>query len=253
MFLEKSTYKIHAIPVLKDNIVWVWIIGNEAVVIDPSICEPVKTWLQHRNLKLIAILQTHHHEDHIGGSQELLKEWPTAEVFACKRDLQRIPFQTYSIDNEDRFSLMGQEIKVLGIAAHTNSHIAYYLPKAKESDQNPSVFCGDTLFAAGCGRIFEGTAEDMFKALQKLNKLPGETEVFCAHEYTESNLRWANSLYPEDFKIKARLDAVIKLREKGQLSLPTTISEERETNLFLKAKTIKELASLRLHKDNWKY
>ena len=146
---------------------------------------------------------------------------------------------------------MKNKLTVIEVAGHTKNHIAYYLPKEETGQQKPALFCGDTLFGGGCGRLFEGSPEDMYKSLKKFSQLPSETRVYCAHEYTEENLRWASSLYPNDTQIKKRLLDVCKLRQKGQLTLPTTISEENSTNLFLRAKTIQELARLRMHKDAW--
>ena len=249
---EQNKFIIHPLPVLQDNIVWVWVVGKEAVVVDPSISSPVLTWLKSKGLNLIAILQTHHHDDHIGGTQDLLKHWPSAAVVASKDDLDRIPFQTISVINEKELFLMGYTIKVLDIPGHTRSHIAFYLSDKGKKRKKPALFCGDTLFGGGCGRLFEGTPKEMFTSLNRINSLPPETLIYCAHEYTESNLRWANQLYPEDDPIKRRLEEVITKREKGVTSLPSSLSEERQTNLFLQVKNIKEFSVLREHKDRWK-
>lgn len=248
---DQNNFIINPLPVLKDNIIWIWIIGKQAVVIDPSISKPVIAWLKAKNLNLKAILQTHHHEDHIGGTKALLNEWPSAEVIASKNDLTRIPFQTISVTDGTIFSLMGCLIEVLDIPGHTNAHIAFYLREEGEKVKKPVLFCGDTLFGGGCGRIFEGSMEDMYKSLNRIKSLPSGTNIFCAHEYTESNLRWAYSLYPGDILIKARLQEVIKKREKGLQSLPISLAEEKMTNLFLRAESIKEFSFLRKHKDNW--
>ncbi len=252
MYYKKNSYSIHGIPVLKDNIIWVWVRGSQAIAIDPSIAGPVEAWLKRRNLKLIGILQTHHHDDHIGGTKSLLNEWPNSVVVASKADLNRIPFQTISVTSEDELSLMGCQIKVLDVAGHTKCHLAYYIPSKNESSCKPTLFCGDTLFGAGCGRIFEGTPEEMYRALQRINKLPEDTQIYCAHEYTEDNLRWANSIFPKDLSIKERLEKVKKIRRNGHLTLPTNIAEERKSNLFIRAKTIEEFKRLRLNKDSWK-
>ncbi len=247
----KNSYSIHGIPVLTDNIIWIWVRGNNAVVVDPSISEPVELWLNTRGVKLLGVLQTHHHDDHIGGTEELLNKWPGINVVASKADKSRIPFQTISVVDKDEFSLMGCSINVLDVAGHTRAHIAYYIPPLRGVSSEPSLFCGDTLFGGGCGRLFEGTAEEMHKALSLLNKLPDNTKVYCAHEYTEANLRWAISIQPQDLLIRQRLNNVRRAREEGLLSLPSTIGEERRTNLFMRAKTIEEFSRLRIHKDNW--
>ena len=250
MLEKKSEFIVHPITVLQDNIVWVWVHNASAVVVDPSISIPVKQWLLDKNLSLIAIFQTHHHEDHIGGTQELIKRWPNAKVVASKKELQRIPFQTFSVDDNDIFHLMESEIKVIEVNGHTNNHIAFYVSQ-KDTKYN-ILFPGDTLFGAGCGRLLEGTASQMFESLQKLNSLPGNTKVYSAHEYTQNNLEWALSLKPNDISIIERLKLVQTKRVNGYPSLPSTISEERKTNLFLRAKNSKELKMLRSHKDNWK-
>ncbi len=251
MSMKKGNHKIHPIPVLQDNIIWVWIFQKEAVVVDPAEAIQVKTFLKANKLNLKAVLQTHHHADHIGGTPELLKEWPDAEVVASKKDINRIPFQTISVEEGDELFLMGKKIDIIELIGHTKTHISYYISSSNHNKDMPAVFCGDTLFAAGCGRLFEGTPEDMYKSLKRLNSLPEETKVYCAHEYTEANLAWANSILPEDIVIKERLEKVIKLRKNNLTTLPTSIKEERLSNLFIRANSIKELAELRKHKDEW--
>jgi len=171
---------------------------------------------------------------------------------ASSADRYRIPLQTISVAGGDELNLMGCTIKVLDVPGHTNAHIAYYLAPKETNNNEASIFCGDTLFGGGCGRLFEGTAEEMYKALSLLKALPDHTKVYCAHEYTQSNLQWALSIYPKDLLIERRLSRVIELRRKGLLSIPTTILEEKETNLFMRARNVEEFCVLRLHKDNWK-
>ena len=250
MLEEKREFNILPITVLQDNIVWVWIHNCNAVVIDPSISKPIKECLLRKNLSLKAILQTHHHEDHIGGTKELIKEWPDAKVIASKKELKRIPFQTFPVDNNDIFYLLDSQIKVIEVHGHTNNHLAFYISKDKAKYN--ILFPGDTLFGAGCGRLLEGTPSQMFKSLKRLNALPANTKIYSAHEYTENNLKWALSLEPNDISIIKRLRLVKNKLQQGLPSLPSTISEERKTNLFLKAKSVEELRMLRRHKDNWK-
>ena len=250
MLEKKNEFTIYPIPVLQDNIVWVWVHNSNAVVIDPSISAPVEKWLLDRNLSLVAIFQTHHHEDHIGGTKELIKRWPETKVIASKKELNRIPFQTFSVNNNDVFNLLDSKIKVIEVNGHTNNHIAFYI--SKENTKYNILFPGDTIFGGGCGRLLEGTPTQMFESLKKLNSLPGNTKIYPAHEYTENNLKWALSINSKDISIIKRLKIVQNKRQKGLPSLPSTISEERKTNLFLRAKNVKELTMLRRHKDNWK-
>ena len=250
MFEKKSEFTIHPITVLQDNIVWVWVHNCNAVVVDPSISGPVNTWLLNNNLSLKAILQTHHHEDHIGGTQDLIRRWPDAKVIASKNELKRIPFQTFSVQDNDIFYLLNSKIKVIEVNGHTNNHIAFYI--SKDNTKYNILFPGDTIFGGGCGRLLEGSPAQMFESLNKLNSLPENTKIYSAHEYTESNLEWALSLKPNEISIIERLKDVQSKRQKGLPSLPSTISEERKTNLFLRARNIEELKRLRIHKDNWK-
>ena len=250
MLEKKNEFTIYPIPVLNDNIVWVWVNNCNAVVVDPSISEPVEKWLLEKDLSLKAILQTHHHEDHIGGTQELIKKWPNAMVIASKKELKRIPFQTFSVGNNDIFQLFNSDVKVIEVHGHTDNHIAFYI--SKEDTKYNILFPGDTLFGGGCGRLLEGTPSQKFESLNKLNSLPGNTKIYAAHEYTENNLKWALSIQSKDIFIIERLRAVQIKRQKGLPSLPSTISEERKTNLFLQAKNVEELTILRRHKDNWK-
>ena len=184
--------QVELLPVLHDNYLFVLHDGRRAAVVDPAVAAPAITWLRERGLELVAVLQTHHHSDHIGGTPGLLKVWPGAEVVAARADRDRIPFQTRGVVDGDRFSLLGQPVQVLEVPGHTRAHVAYHLPLQGE------LFCGDTLFAGGCGRLFEGSPEQMHRSLSRLASLPETTRVWCAHEYTETNLRWAAAQRPED-------------------------------------------------------
>ncbi len=246
---EQIDLKIYPIPVLRDNIIWVWVSGNQAVVVDPAVPEPVETFLKQKDLNLNSILQTHHHDDHIGGTRTLLKKWPKALVFASEKDKHRIPFQTNSVRDEECFKLLGCLVRVLAVPGHTKTHICFFVNAQKGI--SPILFSGDTLFSGGCGKLFEGSFSEMFKSLRKINSLPSKTKVYCAHEYTEANLKWASSILPDDKQISNRLIAVSKKRANGELSLPSNLEEERRSNLFIKARNVNEFTFLRIHKDNW--
>jgi hydroxyacylglutathione hydrolase len=246
----ETATKVSLLPVLNDNYVFVLHNSRQAVVVDPAVAEPVQSWLETHQLELVAILHTHHHSDHIGGSPGLLQRWPRCQVVAAAADRERIPFQTHSVSHGDAFALLGRQVRVLGVPGHTRAHLAYHLP-ALEADQQAELFCGDTLFAGGCGRLFEGTAEQMHQSLQRLMDLPSETRVWCAHEYTEANLRWASTCASDNQAITSRLDAVRALRRAGQPTIPSTLALEQQTNLFVQAENGRELAALRAHKDGW--
>jgi hydroxyacylglutathione hydrolase len=244
-----TTLELALIPVLQHNYVVVMRRQGLAVVVDPAVAEPVINWLEQRNLTLVAVLQTHHHSDHIGGTPALLRRWPDAEVVASRADRERIPFQTRGVVEGDRFELLGRLVEVLEVPAHTRCHIAFHLPA--EQGEGAELFCGDTLFAGGCGRLFEGTAEQMHDALQRLTALAPSTRVWCAHEYTEENLRWAASEEPQDGAIAARLAAVCLQRARGEATIPSSVALERATNLFVRSESAGELARLRASKNHF--
>ena len=238
---------VELIPVLRDNYVFVLHDGRRAAVVDPAVATPVARWLDQRGLELVAVLQTHHHSDHIGGSPELLRRWPRAAVVAAAADQRRIPFQTIGVADGERVPLLGHELEVLAVPAHTSAHIAFHLPGRPAGD----LFCGDTLFAGGCGRLFEGTPEQMWQALRRLATLPDATRVWCAHEYTETNLSWAADRRPDDAAIATRLEEVRRQRAAGRATIPSSIALERATNLFMRARDAEELAELRRSRNEW--
>jgi len=238
------------LSVLRDNYVMVLHDDRQAVVVDPAVAAPVAAWLEAHQLELAAVLQTHHHSDHIGGTLELLHRWPHARVYAAAADLERIPFQSDSLGDGDRFMLLERAVEVMAVPGHTRAHLAYYLPGGP--GLQPELFCGDTLFAGGCGRLFEGTPAQMHDSLQRLAALPADTRVWCAHEYTETNLRWALSRRPEDAPIVERLATVADQRAAGRPTVPSSIALERATNLFVRSGSVAELTDLRASRNDWK-
>ncbi|MDN5753119.1 MAG: hydroxyacylglutathione hydrolase [Nitrosospira sp.] len=223
---------IVALRALTDNYIWVIRDHCHAAVVDPGDASPVLDYLQRENLELIAILNTHHHPDHVGGNAALLREF-TVPVYGPANE--SIPTLTHRVkecrDHESEegnaylpeFSLT---LRVLDIPGHTAGHIAYYGANL--------LFCGDTLFACGCGRLFEGTAQQMLDSLQKLADLPNETRIYCGHEYTLNNIRFARNVEPGNQALIEREAVVRKLREQNVPTLPSTIAMEKATNPFLR-------------------
>jgi hydroxyacylglutathione hydrolase len=243
---------VSLIPVLRDNYVYV-LHGSgpgPAVVVDPAVAEPVITWLEQRGLELTAILHTHHHSDHIGGAPELLRRWPHAAVVASAADRARIPLQTRGVADGNQLTLLGRQVRVLAVPGHTQHHVVFHLPPPPEGGWE-ELFCGDTLFAGGCGRLFEGTAEQMHHSLARLAALPEATRVWCAHEYTATNLAWAHAEAPADAPIRERLAAVRAQRAAGLPTLPSSIGLEKATNLFMRAADAQQLAALRHSRNAW--
>lgn len=223
---------LHIEPVraFKDNYLWVFHNPGqrEAVVVDPGDAAPVQAYLANAGLKLTAILVTHHHADHIGGVSELQQHW---QVPVYGPHSSRIPQVTHSLRDGDEIALLGTRFRILEVPGHTLEHIAYFAEKAEGS---PLVFCGDTLFAAGCGRMFEGTPPMMYASLQKLAHLPANTRVYCTHEYTLSNLNFAKAVLGESSALQARCTTEQRKRDQDHPTLPSTMALELQTNPFLR-------------------
>jgi hydroxyacylglutathione hydrolase len=219
--------KIIQIPLLRDNYGYLVICQktNAAAIIDPSEAEPVLRRVEQENVALKAVLNTHHHRDHTGGNEGLLAV-EAVPVYGHASDQGRIPGLTHGVGEGDKVQVGELQGRVLFIPGHTTGHVAYVFDKA--------LFCGDTLFTAGCGRLFEGTAGQMHASLQKLMALPDDTKVYCGHEYTESNLRFALTVEPKNHKLLSRFDSVQRLRARGTSTVPSTIEEEKQTNPFLR-------------------
>jgi len=219
--------RIVQIPLLRDNYGYLIVCGrtNEAAVVDPSEAEPVLRRVEQEGVQLKAILNTHHHRDHTGGNSELLARG-SLEVYAHRTDQGRIPGLSHPLDEGDEIRIGELKGKALFIPGHTRGHVAYVFEN--------KLFCGDTLFVAGCGRLFEGTAAEMVDSLSKLMRLPGETLVYCGHEYTEKNLQFALTVEPNNPKVTEKTRRVKALRAKGASTVPSTLEEERETNPFLR-------------------
>lgn len=238
--------EILAVPVLADNYVWLAHDGDsgETAAVDPAVAEPVLEAAAERNWRITQIWNTHWHPDHIGGNREI-KAATGCRVTGPRGEADKIDTLDVPVGEGDRVSLGATTAEIWDVPAHTAGHIAYYLPQAG------AIFVGDTLFAMGCGRLFEGTAEQMFANMQRFAALDGATRVYCAHEYTLANAHFAQAMEPGNPAIVRRLAQVEALREQGQPTLPTTIAQERATNPFLRAATATELARLRTAKDHF--
>ncbi len=218
------------IPAFADNYIWLVRDGARAAVVDPGEARPVLEYLDRERLTLAAILATHHHHDHVGGIEALVARHP-APVFGPARE--SIPCRTHALAEGDVAAVPGMPVslRVLDIPGHTAGHIAYF----GAIGGAPSVFCGDTLFAAGCGRLFEGTPAQMWVSLSALAALPGDTRVYCGHEYTLANLRFALAVEPGNIAARDRQAQAQALRARGEPTLPSTIAQEHATNPFLRA------------------
>jgi hydroxyacylglutathione hydrolase len=240
--------KIYRLAVLNDNYIFVLHDPdkNIAAVVDPAIAEPVLAKLDELGADLVAIFNTHHHGDHVGGNSTLIKKFPKAIVYAGEKDHDRIPHQQVFLKGGDRVSFGDREAQVFFVPGHTYGHIAYYFEPS--GDQGGELFCGDTLFAGGCGRLFEGTPAEMLSSLAQLRQLPEDTRVWCAHEYTLGNLKFALTVDRDNPDLQERMITATAMRQRGEPTVPTTIGLENRTNPFMRwdAPAIKRSAGLEI-------
>lgn len=223
--------KIDALPAFTDNYIWLLQDPEQrtCVAVDPGDAGPVQAWLDaHRDWRLTDILITHHHHDHVGGVLQL-KERHGAKVHGPAEET--IPGRDNALTDGQSIEVLGHRFEVIEVPGHTSGHIAYY----HDDPEEPLLLSGDTLFAAGCGRLFEGTATQMFSSLQRLAALPANTRIYCTHEYTLSNLRFAQAVEPDNPEIGERLEQVIRLRDAKRITLPSELRIEHATNPFLRS------------------
>ncbi len=223
--MQHQPLQIEPIPAFKDNYIWLLHNTRDAIVIDPGDAEPVLAALKTKNLSLSAILITHHHADHIGGVATLIETYPVP-VYAPS--YEHFAFNHIAVKEGDviEFAQHDLKFKIMWLPGHTLGHIAYV--------NDAYLFCGDVLFGAGCGRLFEGTPAQMLASLNRLKKLPGDTQVYCTHEYTAKNIDFALTLQPENRALIDRKQMVSLLRKDNKPSLPSTITSELKTNPFLR-------------------
>jgi hydroxyacylglutathione hydrolase len=218
-----------ALPAFSDNYIWMLHDGRQALVVDPGEAQPVRSALAAQGLQLRAILVTHHHGDHVGGVAELM---PLLQGPVYGPAHERMPVDVIRLQHGDRAQALGLEFEVLDVPGHTAGHIAYV--HRPPDGSAPILFCGDTLFSAGCGRLFEGTPQQMHASLSQLAALPGETQVCCAHEYTLSNLRFAHAVEPLNEDVLRHTEWCQSQRGAGRPTLPSSIGTERRINPFLR-------------------
>jgi hydroxyacylglutathione hydrolase len=239
--------QIARIPALSDNYIW---LAHEAdsgdtAVIDPAEAAPVLQEAERRGWTITQILNTHWHPDHVGGNEEI-KAATGCTITGPAGEREKIPGIDRAVSEGDRISIGSEEARVMDVGAHTAGHIAYYF------GGSDALFSGDTIFAMGCGKLFEGEPDDMYRALGKIGALPEETRIYCAHEYTEANGRFALTAEPENEALQARQAEVVEMRRRGEPTVPTTIGAERATNPFLRAESAEELGRRRAAKDSFR-
>lgn len=237
---------IVSVPVLADN--YVWLVhepeSGETVAVDPSVAEPVLAEAAARGWRITQVWNTHWHPDHTGGNDAIRDA--TGCAITGPSEAERVSRMDVIVADGDRARIGAIEAELIAIPAHTAGHVAFHLPAAA------TVFTGDTLFAMGCGKLFEGDAEQMHDNLQRLAALPPETRVYCGHEYTLANGLFALTVEPDNEALIRRVEEVKAARERGEVTLPTTIALERATNPFMRASSAAELAERRRAKDNFR-
>ncbi len=255
-----STIEVHQIATRVDNYVYLLLesTSGKAAVVDPSDAAPVVEALDRLGWELSHILTTHHHNDHVGGVPELVAA-TGCTVVGPRADRDRIPNIGVEVGDGDRYMFHAAEARVFDTPGHTRGHIAYWFPESK------ALFCGDTLFALGCGRLSEGTAEQMWNSLSKFKVVPDDTRVYCAHEYTQANARFALTVEPGNADLRAYSDEVDHKRASGERTVPSLMGRERKANPFLRADTpelagaigmagqgpVEVFAEVRTRKDNF--
>jgi len=238
--------KIQIIPCLHDNYSYLVIDekNNIACAIDPSEAKPIIKYLEKKNINLKYILNTHHHYDHVGGNQELKKKY-NARVIGYKGDKHRIPEIDTLVDDQEIWKQESFEAKIIHIPGHTLGHVCFYFFNEE------AAFTGDTLFSLGCGKIFEGSYEQMFNSLMKIKALPLKTKIYCGHEYTKQNAKFCITHDKNNENLKNKIKIIDKKLENNLPTIPSTIREELDCNIFLRSNKVETFSKLRDLKDNF--
>ena len=243
---KSDGYKIYQLPVWEDNYIYILIDNktHKTGVIDPGDFDTVQNFLEKNKLKLDYILNTHHHWDHTGGNLKLKEKWK-CPIYGFKKDAKRIPGIDFELREGESVFVGGLSFEVLYVPGHTLGHIAFW------NAENKILFCGDTVFAMGCGRLFEGSPQQMFDSLRKIKKLPEDSLIYCAHEYSLKNAKFALRIYPDNKELNQRFKKISQLRSQGKATVPFYLKEELLTNPFFLAKTVSEFAKIRKLRDQF--
>ena len=238
--------RIEIIRCLHDNYSYLLIDDTKGIgcVVDPGEAAPIIKYVESNNIELKYILNTHHHYDHVGGNLELKKRY-NSKIVGFKEDKDRIPEIDVLVEDNQKWKGENFEAKIYHIPGHTSGHIAFHFFLEK------IIFTGDTLFSLGCGRIFEGTYEQMFNSLKKIKKLPKDTQIYCGHEYTLQNSKFCELNDPDNSNLKSKIEEIKEKIKNGHPTIPSILSDEMECNIFLKAKDVESFSKLRDLKDNF--
>ena len=242
----KNNIKIEIIPCLQDNYSYLIIDENknDACVVDPSEAKPIINFIEKENINLKYILNTHHHFDHIGGNIELKEKYDSI-VIGYKHDAERIPEINVLVEDNQIWKEDNFEAKIIHIPGHTTGHIAFYFFNEK------IIFTGDTLFSLGCGKIFEGTYKEMFESLSKIKNLPEDTKIYCGHEYTLQNSKFCIKHDPQNQDLQNKITKINEKLKNNVPTIPSILKDEKECNIFLRAKNVDSFSKLRDLKDNF--
>ncbi len=236
--------KVISVPFSNDNYAYILKSGDDIAVLDPGESSPVISKLEEENLSPSFIFNTHHHADHINGNKALQEKY-NARLIAAEKNKYRIANISHTVTGGDILPFGDETIIIMETPGHTTADICYFFPHSK------ILFTGDTLFSMGCGRPFEGTAEELFNAFEDFKKLPDSTEIYCGHEYTLDNAKFCLNIEPENKELIKRIKQVKGLREQGKSTLPTTIGLEKKTNVFMRCKDATQFKQYRALKDNF--